>query len=74
MKDINIDEINKIVKDKDTVIIDVRTEGEYTKSHIGNAILIPIYELEYKIKKIGISKDTNIIIYCSTGMKSKNAR
>ncbi len=73
-KDLSVEELKKIVSSEKVMLIDVRTEEEYIKSHISGAILIQTYEIENKITKLGISKQDKIIVYCGSGMKSKNAQ
>lgn len=55
------------------VILDVRTEEEYTQGHIPGAILIPDYEIETKAEVILTDKDQMILVYCRSGRRSKNA-
>lgn len=68
------DEIIDIIEtDKDCVIIDVRSAYEFKTNHFIGAINIPILNL-HAIKKRGINKDTNIFLYCSSGIISEDAR
>lgn len=60
----------KLMKENEYVIIDVRTEEEYTVEHIKNALNIPYDEIE---EKINISKDKMIFVYCRSGSRSKTA-
>lgn len=53
----------------DAVIIDVREADEYTTGHIENAINIPVSN----ISSVDYNKDTVIIVYCASGMRSANA-
>ena len=46
-------DINSIIEDKNTIIIDVRTEEEYNERHIDRAINIPVDN----IQNIKIIKD-----------------
>ena len=54
---------------KGAILIDVRTEEEYEREHIPDAINIPLGS----INDINIDKDKQIIIYCQTGIRSKEA-
>ena len=49
--------------DKEYLFVDVRNEGEYNRSHIKGAILIPLKEIEVNLDKI--PKDKIIVVYCS---------
>lgn len=64
---------NKIIKDTTVTILDVRTAAEYKTSHIHNAILIPVQELQQRISEIKHLKDNTILVYCRTGNRSKKA-
>ena len=55
-------------------IIDVRSPQEYKENHIDGAILIPEYELESKAKEILLDDDETIVVYCSSGIRSKRAQ
>ena len=58
----------ELIKDN-AVIIDVREINEYNTGHIKDAINIPVGN----ISSIDYSKDTVIILYCASGMRSSNA-
>ena len=71
---ISCDQKNKLIEEKNTVIIDVRTKDEYKTSHMENAINIPYDKIKEEIKtKKDISKDTPIIVYCKSGARSEKA-
>ena len=57
----------------DYVIIDARTEEEFTAGHIENAILIPEYEIAERAEKELPNKDALILVYCRSGRRSKIA-
>lgn len=57
-----------INRNKDTLIIDVRTEEEYKLGNIEGSINIPLDELRERINQI--PKDQTIIVYCGTGLRS----
>ena len=53
----------------EAVVIDVRTIDEYNDGHIEGSINIPVDN----INNISYNKDTTIIVYCATGIRSANA-
>ncbi len=60
-----------IKKDKDVVVLDVRTYEEYKNDgHIKGAILIPLNQLKDKIDELKQYKDKKIIVYCRSGNRS----
>lgn len=55
------------------IILDVRTDEEFSEAHIEGAILIPDYEISEKAESLLPDKDQLILIYCRSGRRSKNA-
>lgn len=65
--------IKQIQNEKMLVIIDVRTEDEYTQGHIKGAINIPYDQLLKEQDKIIAYKDQQVILYCHSGRRAKMA-
>ena len=61
----------EMIENNEVVLIDVRSENEYEMMHIKNAISMPVNKIEESINSI--KKEQNIMIYCSTGSRSKQA-
>jgi rhodanese-related sulfurtransferase len=57
----------------DAVILDVRTEDEYSERHITGAVLLPDYEVSEKAADVLPDKDALILVYCRTGIRSESA-
>lgn len=51
------------------VLIDVRTVDEFNREHIPNAVNIPLDQIE----DINYDKNTTIIVYCQSGLRSSEA-
>lgn len=68
--DFNYKEAMEVYKKANALLIDVRTPEEYRKEHIDGAINIPVYEID-NIKNEIIDQDKVILVYCSTGIRSK---
>ena len=64
---------NIMDNETDYIILDVRTEEEFSEGHIDGAILIPDYEITDKAEKILTDKDQLILVYCRSGRRSKLA-
>ncbi|MGD0959675.1 MAG: rhodanese-like domain-containing protein [Methylomonas sp.] len=54
----------------DTVVIDIREPAEFIKSHIENAINIPLGKLEDKLTSLEKFKNQTLIVVCQTGARS----
>jgi len=55
------------------IILDVRTQDEYSQGHIPGAVLIPDTEIRAKAEKVLTDKDQRILVYCRSGRRSKLA-
>ena len=64
---------SKIDKEKDIVLLDVRTKNEYLGKHIPKSTLIPIDILSNEVEKKLPDKNKQIIVYCSAGNRSVRA-
>lgn len=83
---ISVDELSKIIKNTNVVVIDARPAGDYAKTHIEGAINIPVAALntnspvEGTLKspaqladvfgKSGVAKNSKIVVYCKTGVSA----
>lgn len=52
------------------LVLDVRTQAEFQKGHLKNAILIPVQQLQNQMNKLSGYKDKEILLYCATGNRS----
>ncbi|MCH3963662.1 MAG: rhodanese-like domain-containing protein [Clostridium sp.] len=55
------------------LLIDVRTPEEYSEGHIPGSKNIPLQEFENIIKKMDINFNTDIVVYCRSGIRASNA-
>lgn len=65
----------KVIMDteRDYIIIDARTEEEFSDGHIKGAVLIPEYEIAEKAEVELTDKNALILVYCRSGRRSKIA-
>ena len=63
----------KIKQMEGAKIIDVRGNREYKEWHIDGSINIPEYEIDYLFQNLIKDKNAVIIVYCSSGYRSKKA-
>ncbi|MEC4113544.1 rhodanese-like domain-containing protein [Myroides pelagicus] len=54
------------------VLVDVRTIGEYKSGTAKGAINIPVDQLSNKLSKL--NKESKIIVFCRSGMRSGQAK
>lgn len=68
---IPFEQAQDMIEKNSVILIDVRTQNEYELMHIKNAINIPVNEIERRI--LQIEQNRPIMVYCSSGARSKNA-
>ncbi len=70
---INNNDAMDLMKEKDCIIVDVRTPGEYERSHIKGAINFYLGEFESNLEKKFPNKDSLILVHCTMGNMSRTA-
>jgi hydroxyacylglutathione hydrolase len=66
---LSVHELNDMIAaDKDILVVDVRSPGEFKKSHIEGALNIPAPELRTRYRELDESRPVSLI--CSTGHRS----
>jgi len=59
--------------DRSLVVLDVRTPEEFAAGHVPGAINIPHTELASRVAELEGSRDSDIVVYCRTGVRAANA-
>lgn len=72
-QDVKQNEINRLIKEG-AILVDVRSPQEFKEGHLNGAISLPEYEIKNKAEKILKDKKAPIIVYCTTGQRSKKAQ
>jgi rhodanese-related sulfurtransferase len=70
---VNTLEATQLINRQDALVVDVREQTEYAQSHILNARLLPLSQLEARIGDIEKFKDKPVIVYCASGSRSSSA-
>jgi rhodanese-related sulfurtransferase len=73
VKHYNADEINKKIKSRSILLLDVRTESERKGSHIKGSLHIPLNQLTNRSEELKKFKDKEIVCYCRSGNRSLTA-
>ena len=68
LKQWHLEDMDKISKDKDVVLLDVRTVGEFSMGHIDGFKNIPVDELREQISEI--EKGKLVYLICQSGLRS----
>lgn len=67
---LNADGFASNIQNPATVILDVRTAGEYAAGHIAGAINIDVESANFDSKIANLNKDVEYSIYCHSGRRS----
>lgn len=71
--DIDVTEFKNKMKEKDIVILDVRTPGETAQGKIEGTIEIDIRSSDFQEKIKELDKDKTYLVYCRSGRRSVTA-
>lgn len=74
---VNASQMNRLMEDPDTVVIDMRNHYEYEVGHFVNAVEIPSdtfrEQLPMAVAMMQDARDKNIIMYCTGGIRCEKA-
>lgn len=74
---VNAVEMNELIEDENTIVIDMRNHYEYEVGHFVKAIEIPSdtfrEQLPMAVEMMKEKKDKNIIMYCTGGIRCEKA-
>lgn len=74
---ISAEGFNKLTDDPGTIVVDMRNHYEFEVGHFENAIEIPSdtfrEQLPMAVNMLGSKKDSNIIMYCTGGIRCEKA-
>ncbi len=74
---VNANQMNQLLEDKETVVIDMRNHYEYEVGHFDRAIEIPSdtfrEQLPMAVDMMKGKEDKNIIMYCTGGIRCEKA-
>jgi rhodanese-related sulfurtransferase len=57
----------------DVLVLDVRSQEEFARRHIVNALLLPDHDIREKAQIIVPDKGQAILVYCQSGRRSERA-
>jgi len=65
--------VKLISENKDLIILDVRTKGEYQSGHIKGSILMPVGDIASRITELEKFRGKPILVHCASGGRSPKA-
>jgi Rhodanese-related sulfurtransferase len=64
---------NLIKENKELIILDVRSKGEYNSGHINGSKLMPVSEIASRIGELEKFRGKPILVHCASGGRSPKA-
>jgi rhodanese-related sulfurtransferase/thioredoxin-related protein len=72
-KNLSVDEFARMAADKQNVILDVRTPGEYSAGHIPGAVNLDYNAPDFQAKAAALDKSKTYLVHCAVGGRSVRA-
>jgi rhodanese-related sulfurtransferase len=60
-------------KDRDLVVLDVRTPEEFAAGHVPGAVNVPHDQVGARLGELGKFRDKDVVVYCRSGRRSELA-
>lgn len=74
VKNVTGDEAAKLIKEnREVVILDVRSSGEYKAGHINGSILMPANEISSRLSELEKFRGKPLLVHCASGGRSPKA-
>ena len=69
-KDVSVQKAQKLMKQKNVVVLDVRTKAEQDSGYIKKAVFIDYKKQDFKQKIQTLDKSKTYVVYCKSGRRS----
>jgi rhodanese-related sulfurtransferase len=63
----------RLINDRDALVLDVRPHADFKKSHLLNAVNMPLAKFAEHATEIGKDKNRPVIVYCALGSSQVEA-
>jgi rhodanese-related sulfurtransferase len=70
---IDVDQFDQKRKEKDAVVLDVRTPREYAEGHVPGAVNLDIHDPQFDQKITSLDKSKTYLVHCAKGVRSAAA-
>lgn len=73
VKNVNVEEFDRLRQQKDTVVLDVRTADEYADGHLKDSVLIDLRSADFAERIGKLDKSKTYLVHCAAGGRSARA-
>lgn len=73
IKNISSNELDDYLNQAEIIILDVRTEQEFKRGHLPNALNMDFYNPEFPTLLDQLDKEKRYLVYCQSGSRSMSA-
>ena len=73
IKQIDIEQFDKMRTQKNTVVLDVRTSQEYQQGHVPGSVNIDIGDPQFRRKVAALDQSKTYLVHCARGVRSARA-
>ncbi|NIR28005.1 MAG: rhodanese-like domain-containing protein [Gammaproteobacteria bacterium] len=73
VKQIDPTHATRLINHENAVVVDIRSEAEFSQGHVLNAVHLPLSQLSENPKKLEAYKDRPVITLCRTGQRAPGA-
>ena len=73
VKNVGVEEFDKLRAEKNAVVLDVRTETEFKAGHIPGAINLDFQSADFQKKVAELDKSKTYLVHCAGGVRSAKA-
>lgn len=70
---VNVGQAQQLLANPSTLVVDVRTPGEYLTSHIPESINIPVDQLDPHLRRIVSAAGGTLVLVCQSGGRAEQA-
>jgi phage shock protein E len=73
VRNVGVEEFDKLRADKNAVVLDVRTEDEFKAGHIPGAVNLDYLSSDFQRKAAKLDKSKTYLVHCASGRRSVGA-
>lgn len=73
VQSITVPEVQSLIQESNTLVLDVRTPGEFETAHIDGAVNIPVDQLDPHLREIVHNAGGTMVLVCQSGGRAEQA-